>query len=77
MGSDLYIGIPIHFKQELCILIKSHQNKETIAITKLIRTALDRAVHKELIDTKFVYFFEGLVVVLWSSIKVYTNTCIF
>ena len=35
-----------------------------MAITKLIRTALDRAVHKELIDTKFVYFFEGLVVVL-------------
>ena len=44
-----------------------------MAITKLIRTALDRAVHKELIDTKFVYFFEGLAVVLWSSIKVCTN----
>ena len=48
-----------------------------MAITKLIRTALDRAVHKELIDTKFVYFFEGLAVVLWSSIKVCTNICIF
>ena len=36
-----------------------------MAITELIRTALDRAVHKELIDTKFVYF----LVVLWSSIK--------
>ena len=44
-----------------------------MAITKLIRTALDRAVHKELIDTKFVYFLEGLAVVLWSSIKVCTN----
>ena len=49
---------------------------KTMAITKLIRTALDRAVHKELIDTKFVYFFEGLAVVLWSSIKVCTNICI-
>ena len=46
-----------------------------MAITKLIRTALDRAVHKELIDTK-AYFFEGLAVVLWSSIKVCTNICI-
>ena len=39
-----------------------------MAIMKLIRTALDRTVHKELIDTKFAYFFEGLVVILWSSI---------
>ena len=77
MGSDLRIGIPIHFKQELCILIKKHHNMETMAITKLIWTALDRAVHKELIDTKFVYFFKGLVVVLWSSIKVCTNIFIF
>ena len=74
MGSDLRIGIPIHFKQELHILIEYHHNTETMAITKLIRTALDRAVHKELIDTKLVYFFEGLAVVLWSSI---TNICIF
>ena len=53
---------------------------ETMAIMKLIQTALDRAVHKELIDTKFVYFFKGLAVVLWSSIKVCTNIillCIF
>ena len=42
---------------------------ETMAITKLIQTALDGAVHKELIDTKFVYFFEGLAVILWSNIK--------
>ena len=48
-----------------------------MAITKLIQMALDRAVHKELIDTKFVYFFEGLAVVLWSSIKVCTNICNF
>ena len=77
MGSDLRIGIPIHFKQELRILIKKHHNTETMAITKLVRTALDRAVHKESIDTKFVHFFKGLVVVLWSSIKVCTNICIF
>ena len=42
-----------------------------MAITKLIRTALDRAVHKELIDTKFVYFFEGLVVVLLKYVQIY------
>ena len=42
-----------------------------MAITKLIWMTLDRAVHKELIDTKFVYFFGGLAVVLWSSIKIY------
>ena len=48
-----------------------------MAIKKLIRMALDRVVHKELIDTTFVYFFEGLAVVLWSSIKVCTNICIF
>ena len=48
-----------------------------MAITKLIRTALDRAAHKELIDTKFVYFFEGLAVVLWSSIKVCTNIAMY
>ena len=47
-----------------------------MAIMKLIRTALDRAVHKELIDTKFVYFFEGLAIVLWTSIKVCTKICI-
>ena len=49
MGSDLRIGIPIHFKQELRILIKYHHNTKTMAIMKLIRMALDRAVHKELI----------------------------
>ena len=35
-----------------------------MAITLLIRTALDREIHKESIDIKFAYFFEGLVLVL-------------
>ena len=50
---------------------------ETMAITLSLRTALDREIHKELIDTKFVYFFEGLVLVLSSSIKVCTNIRIY
>ena len=45
-----------------------------MAITLLIRTALDREIHKELIDTEFVYFFEGLVLVLSSSIQIYIST---
>ena len=46
---------------------------KTIAITLLLQIASDREIHKELIDTKFVYFFKGLVLVLSSSTKVYTN----
>ena len=36
---------------------------ETMAIIKLVRAALDRAVYKLSFDTKFKDFFEGLVVV--------------
>ena len=48
-----------------------------MAIIKLVRVALDRAVYKLSFDTKFEDFVECLVVVLLLSLKACTNICIY
>ena len=43
------------------ILIKQRRYMKTMAIIKLVRVALDKAVYKLSFDTKFEDFVEGLV----------------
>ena len=51
----------IHFEHKNRILIKKRHKSVTIAIMKKVRIELNRAIHKELIDTKFKDIGEGLM----------------
>ena len=59
---------------EICIrkyrvLIKTLCYLVTMAITKLVRAELDRAVQVELFDIKFIGFGEGLLTVFFTKYR--------
>ena len=47
-----------------------------MAITNFVQTEFNRVIHKELIDTKFADFGQGLVTVFLQSIKTCKNAYI-